>query len=243
MNISKPILKQSFIDDLRHLGWIMLGVLGISLFIGVVATPGGANVGGLEYIVGFILLVGWADAFEGDLHFYTQLGVSRRTIFASTVVGMAISAVLFTTAFLIVVGLLSLIASAVPGDVFFATLRLQHLGGMGLAPGLLLHFVWTWAILISGAALGQFAGSLYYILSKLGRYIALGVIIFTVVLLPQLIIPRLNDFDVIIEAFVDMAVYGVSWGNPGTFISISLGIALASLIGSWFCVRRCKMKK
>ena len=246
MTLSKPILKHIFADDLHHIGWIMLSVFGISILISILSGSN-ASLGGLEFIFGFILLVGWAESFDEDMHFYTQLGVSRRTISANTVIGMAISSAVFTIAFMVTVGLLSLVALALPVDfISISTLYTQHLlGNMGAIPGLFVHFVCTWAILLAFGAIGRFGASLYYILSKLGRYIALAVIIFTLIIVPNLLLPRLVDLETMIEAFVGAIVYGHSgnWGNPGIAIAAALGVAAICLIGSWLCIRRCKMKK
>ena len=243
MILSKPILKYNFADDLKHLGWIMLGVLGFNIVFGVVSM-GTTNINGFELLFGLILLIGWAGHFEETLHFYAQHGVSRRTIFANTAVGIAISSALFTVALLLTIGLLALSAMALPIDMgylsVFATFYTQQLTGMGIVPGLLLHFVWAWAILMVFSAVGQFGASLYYILSKLGRYIALGVIIFTVVFLPRLLIAVEGD---LIEAFVNVIFYGGDWGRPGQAIVTALCVAAACLIGSWLCMRRCQMKK
>jgi len=246
MTVSKPILKYLFADDLKHLGWIMLAMLGINIFLGIVTT-GGTNINGLEFIFGFILLVGWAESFEEDLHFYTQHGISRRTIFASTTVGMIISSVVFTIALMVTTGLLALFATIMPVDLsylsIFSTFYTQQLAGMGTVQGILVHFVWAWAILFAFGAVGQFGASLYYILSKLGRYIALSVIIFVVVLAPRFLIPMSGDLEAIIETFVNVIVYGGDWGNPGRAIATALVVAVACLIGSWLCARRCQMKK
>jgi len=246
MTLSKPILKHNFIDDLRHIGWIILSVFGISILIGIL-SGGNASLGGLEFIFGFILLVGWAESFAEDLHFYTQLGVSRRTISTSVMVAMLISSAVFTAAFMVTVGLLSLVSLAIPVDFLsVSTFYTQYLAdSMGAISGFLVHFVWTWAILLTFGAVGWFGASLYYILSKLGRYIALGVIIFTFVGVPNFLLPRLFDLESVIEAFVNLIVYGQSgnWGSPGASIIGALIAAAACLVGSWLCMRRCKMKK
>jgi len=248
MAISKPILKYLFRDDFKHLGWIVLSVLAINIFLGLV-SGGNASLGGLEFIFGFILFVGWAESFNEDLHFYTQLGVSRRTISLNTTIGMVISSAVFTVAFMVTAGLLTLVASAFPVDsISISTLYTRHLAGMGAVQGHLVHFAWTWAILLAFSAFGQFSSSLYYILSKLGRYIALAVIIFTVVLAPRFVLPHFlnlmfGDLDAMIEVFVNILVYGGSWVSLCMSIAANLCIAAACLIGSWLCTRRCKMKK
>jgi len=246
MTLSKPILKYGFADDLKALGWIMLVVLGINIFLGVVSV-GNTNINGLEYIFGLILLIGYAGYFEESLHFFIQHGVSRRTISVSTTVSMVISSLLFTIAVMVTTGLLALFAAVAPVDTsylsVFSTFYTQQLAGMGAVQGVLVHFVWTWATLLAFGAVGEFGASFYYILSKLGRYIALGVIIFVVVLLPRFLIPMLGDLEAMIEAFVNIIIYGGDWGNPFTAIAVTLGVATACLIGSWLCVRRCKMKK
>jgi len=245
MIISKPILKHNFADDLQHLGWIMLAVLGISIVPQIfLAFDHGVQISGLEFIFGLILLIGYASYFEEHMHFYAQHGVSRRTMFTSGAVSMVISSTLFTIAVMVAAGLLALLSVVLPFDASIATLYTQHLTGMGVAPGLFVHFVWTWAILMALGTIGEFGASLYYILSKLGRYIALGVLIFVVVVLPQILARALfNDFDSAIDAFVNMLVYGDGWGSPGTSIAVALGVAVVCLVGSWLCMRRCQMKK
>ena len=244
MTISKPILKHNFTDDLKHICWIVLGVLGFSILPQIfLAFEPEVQVTGVEFMFGLILLIGWASYYEEHTHFYAQHGVSRRTMFTSSTVAMAISSALFAIAFMVAAGLLVLLSAVLPVSISVSTLFTQHLAGVGTALGLLVHFVWTWSILLAFSAVGQFGASLYYILSKLGRYIALGVIIFVVVVLPRFLIPMLGNIENMIDAIVHMFVYGGNWGNPGMSIALALGVATVCLISSWLCMRRCQMKK
>ena len=248
MTINKAALKFHLHDDFKSIGTICAILLAVSilptLFITVTVGNNVMNVmSGLEFMFGFVLFIGWIEHFSVGLHFFTQHGMSRRSIFASDITYLLFGSLMYAVAALLTGAIVGLVVPLLGASYTsaFVSMYPHLLAGMnGVAAGLL-HLVWTWAIIMAGSALGIFVGSLYHILSTMGRYIALGCLILLVIVLPRFLVG--TDVDGFVETLTSFVTGAMDLGSPAGVIGAAACVAAIGIVGYWLCVRRCKVKK
>lgn len=248
MTLLKPVVESYLRDSCKSLMWVALVytavIAAIVLVVGVISinyydNTGVIMIGGAEVVFVLTMLIVCISSFKGNIHFFIQHGISRRTAFLGFVLHLPIAGVVYAVTALFLTGLISWLPGTSLEAFLFGAIYYEWLGAMGTLPSFLIHFIWTWALLFTVGAAGYFFAALFYSLNTIGKILLPVVII--------VIIPMINRLTGgLIVQFKDWLSWMFRGGdamNPLNDIGFFLVLSAIVLGFSWLFVRRYKLEK
>ena len=219
-------------------------------FTGISTTDnfGSGWMSGLEPIFGIFFLIVCMSTFSEDTHFFLQHGVSRKAIFAGFAVYMLIASAIAALAMLLMDGFFRWVTSfeavGLQTESLIFGLFAPWLGTMGTVTGLLVIFLWSWAMLLLAGVLGYFIASLFYRLNKLGKVlvpVGAGVVF---VFLPLIIgLSRNEMLSQIMRWFWETIRGRGDMASPMNSMGIFFLLAALLLFVCWLLLRRFQVRK
>jgi len=232
-------LKQTLHYQLNYFGWSSLYVYGISVLIMIAIGLGVTHsldiensniVGGLGG-VGFVhLLILGIGGIRGDLKFFLQHGISRRTTFFSHLYGSLICAV--------ILGLFCEVFNIVSNRWLNFSESIYVFSTPGFFTGwftYIITFFFAWQI-------GALISLIYYRLSKMQQIvfsvIAIALIVLTFSSGIRYIVGFPDDFGNLIQRIVENPIRGLSPWLLGTLL-----LSIIAALGNFLLLRRAPVKE
>ena len=229
-------IKQALNYQLSYFAWSSLWVYGIAIALmcilgaWTVITVNDVNVSTGLGGVAFVHLLVFGIGIRGDLKFYTQHGISRRTTFLSHLYGSLICAV--------AVGLLCSIFNVIAG-------RWLGFSG-GYEDHNIINFLTDWIMYISvfifAWQIGTLISMIFYRLNNLQKVVfsvlSIGFLIFAFVVGIRYIVNFTEDFEALVIRLTEGAFAVIS---PTLIITFSL--AILAMCGNYLLLRRSPIKE